>query len=99
MGNEIKNQGGEGSRRLAEYFWANAIFWAFLLIVVFFVWTSAADPADDPTIKLVLSDTRKFILLLFGLGFTLVTLFDLAYDFFAKRAEENEGGPDGAPSP
>jgi hypothetical protein len=45
-----------------------------------------------------LKDTRKFILLLFGGGFTLVTLFDLAYDFFAKRADEGDAGPGQAAS-
>jgi hypothetical protein len=100
MANENKNNAAKSgeSTKLAEYFWANLIFWAFLLVVVFVVWSGASDPNDDPAIKLVLKDTRKFILLLFGGGFTLVTLFDLAYDFFAKRADEGDAGPGQAAS-
>ena len=87
--NEQKQAAG-ASNRLAEYFWANVVFWAFLIVVVTVVWNGAADPADSQAIKKVLGDTRGFILMLFGGGFTLVTLFDLAYDFFAERAGEEE---------
>ena len=87
MSNKNK-QIGQNSSKWAEYFWANVIFWSFLLLVVFFIWNGAASEQDDQAIKLVLKDTRNFILLLFGGGFTLVTLFDAAYDFFAASADQ-----------
>jgi hypothetical protein len=75
-----------------EYFWANLIFWAFLTLLSFVVWWSCSDPNDDPAVKAVLAETFKFIIYLFGFGFTLVSLFDAAYDFFVARAED-DGNP------
>lgn len=73
--------------RLAEYFWANVVFWVFLALLTLITWASCQDPSDNEAVKYVLGDTFKFILLLFGVGFTLVTCFDWAYDFFASRAQ------------
>lgn len=78
----------EKMSRFQEYFWANLVFWAFIAVLSFVVWWSCSDPNDDPAVKAVLAETFKFLLWLFGAGFTLVTLFDAAYDFFAAKAEE-----------
>jgi hypothetical protein len=87
-----KPQSPEGGTRLSQLLWANLVFWAFLLAVTGVVYLSSSSPSDDDAIRYVLADTFKFVLLLFGLGFTLVTLFDAAYDFFASRAGEAAGG-------
>ena len=81
--------------RLADYFWANLIFFAFLFILAGVVYKSCEAPGDDPAVKLVLQETFKFILLLFGGGFLVVTLFDAAFEAFASKAEEDapEPGP------
>jgi len=81
---------GPVASRLSQLLWANLIFWAFLGIVSAVVYSNASSPSDDEYIRSVLSDTAWFIIKLFGLGFTLVTLFDLGYDTFAARAEKGE---------
>ena len=84
--------------RLADYFWANLIFFAFLLILSGVVYKSCEAPGDDPAVQLVLKETFKFLLLLFGGGFLLVTLFDAAFEAFAAKAEE-DGPVDEAQAP
>lgn len=79
------------SSRLADYFWANLIFFVFLLVLSGVVYKSCEAPGDDPAVQLVLKETFKFLLLLFGGGFLLVTLFDAAFEAFAAKADE--GGP------
>jgi hypothetical protein len=75
----------------SDYFWANIIFLAFLTLLSYAVWMSCQAPSDDAAVKLVLADTFKFMIFLFGGGFLVVTLFDAAYDFFAEKAEASEG--------
>lgn len=77
--------------RLADYFWANVIFFAFLFILAFIVRKSCEAPGDDPAVRKVLDDAFSYLMLLFGGGFLLVTLFDAAYGFFAERSDEGEG--------
>jgi hypothetical protein len=76
------------SGRLLEYFWANVIFWVFLVALTVSAWMVCQEPGDDVAVQAVLVQTVLFSILLFGVGFTLVTLFDWAYDFFAARAED-----------
>jgi hypothetical protein len=83
------SQASEGSSRFADYFWANIIFFAFLTVLGYVVWVSCQAPSDDQAVKLVLADTFKFMIFLFGGGFLVVTLFDAAYDFFAEKAESD----------
>jgi hypothetical protein len=83
--------GPQGSR-LADYFWANLIFFAFLLVLSGVVYKSCEAPGDDPAVQLVLKETFKFMLLLFGGGFLVVTLFDAAFEAFAAKADEDEPG-------
>jgi len=80
------------SSRLADYFWANLIFFAFLLVLSGVVYKSCEAPGDDPAVQLVLKETFKFLLLLFGGGFLLVTLFDAAFEAFAAKADEDGPG-------
>lgn len=80
-----------GQSRLADYFWANVIFFAFLFVLAFIVRKSCEAPGDDAAVKKVLDDAFGYLLLLFGGGFLLVTLFDAAYEFFAARSGEDAG--------
>jgi hypothetical protein len=81
----------QGSR-LADYFWANVLFFAFLFILATVVRQSCESPTDDAPVKRVLDDAFHYLLLLFGGGFLLVTLFDAAYEFFAARSGEDGPG-------
>lgn len=80
--------------RFTDYFWANLIFFAFIGVLAFVVRQSCEAPGDDRAVQQVLDDAFKFLLLLFGGGFLLVTLFDAAYEFFAARSGEGDAGPD-----
>jgi len=84
--------------RWADYFWANLIFFAFLFILAAIVRGSCDASADDPNVRqavgAVLDETFRFLLLLMGGGFLLVTVFDAAYEHFsAQDPEQDSGGP------
>jgi hypothetical protein len=86
-----------GGSRFSDYFWANLIFFAFLLLLAIIVKASCESPSDDPTVKqavdIVLKDTFQFFVVLMGGGFVLVTLFDAAYEHY--QAKSDQAGPDG----
>ena len=92
---EQRNDAGAPAKpnRLADYFWANLIFFVFLLALSFVVRASSEAPGDDAAVKAVLDETFKFFLLLMGGGFLVVTLFDAGYEFFAAQAGEEEQAP------
>jgi bacteriorhodopsin len=83
--------------RFSDYFWANLVFFAFLLALAFIVKASCESSSDDPSVKqavdIVLKDTFQFFLALMGGGFVLVTLFDAAYEHFNAQAKQDP--PDG----
>jgi hypothetical protein len=89
-------QAGPQTSRIADYFWANVIFFAFLFVLALVVRKSCEAPGDDPAVKHVLDDAFQYLLLLFGGGFLLVTLFDAAYEFFAARSAEDGPGDQAA---
>ena len=80
----------EQQNRFSEYFWANILFFAFMAVLTLVVWNSVSDQADDIAIKTVLLQSFKFMILLFGGGFLAVSLFDAAYDFFAKKEDSEK---------
>jgi len=86
-----------GGTRFSDYFWANAVFFAFLLVLAVIVRASCESPSDDPSVKqavgLVLGETFQFFLVLMGGGFLLVTLFDAAYEHY--NAQASQDGEDG----
>jgi hypothetical protein len=75
--------------RMADYFWANVVFFSFLLVLAFIVRKSCEAPGDDVAVRRVLDDAFGYLLMLFGGGFLLVTLFDAAYEFFAARSADD----------
>lgn len=86
-------QKGKGPKPVAvpvskfqEYLYVNLIFWGFLVLLCIAVYVDCAisgvikfgDGPDE-----VMAQVFKFILLVFGLGFTAVSVFDALYDKFA----------------
>ena len=72
--------------KFQEYLYVNLIFWGFLVLLCIAVYVDCAvsgvvkfGEAPDEVMKQVF----KFILLVFGLGFTAVSVFDALYDKFA----------------
>jgi bacteriorhodopsin len=83
--------------RFSDYFWANLIFFGFIIVLGLVVRASCQSPSDDPSVKqaidLVLGETFQFFWLLMGGGFLLVTLFDAAYEHY--NAQATQDGEDG----
>ena len=84
--------------RLADYFWANVIFFAFLFILSYVVRVSCEATGDEPAVTAVLDQTFQFFMLLLGGGFLVVTLFDAGYETFAAQAEQEGVGGAGGPA-
>ena len=80
--------------RWADYFRANVIFFAFLFLLAWVVKASCESPDDQAQAAVgeVLRQTFTFLLLLFGGGFALVTLFDAAYEFYSAEPDEAPAG-------
>lgn len=72
--------------KFQEYLYVNLIFWGFLVLLCIAVYI---DCAVSGVVKFgeapdeVMTQVFKFILLVFGLGFTAVSVFDALYDKFA----------------
>ncbi|MCE5299360.1 MAG: hypothetical protein LLG37_00600 [Spirochaetia bacterium] len=84
---EQKKQGpraqDDGAYTLRDYLIINAIFWAFLLVLsmaVFFTTGAKWDP--------IMQNVFAFIFLVFGLGFTGVSIFDMLYEKISKRGQD-----------
>jgi Na+/H+ antiporter NhaC len=70
---------------LKEYVYLNLMFWAFLAVVgviVFFTTGAKWDP--------VMGNVFAFLFLVFGLGFTCVSVFDAIYDRAAKGTADEK---------
>lgn len=76
-----------GKYTFRDYFYINLIFWGFLTVVALIVFFSTGAKMDpmDPVIENVFS----FIYLVFGLGFTAVSVFDALYEKVAGH-DDNE---------
>lgn len=72
-----------GAFTFKDYFYINIFFWAFLAVVsviVFFSTGAKMDPIDP-----IMENVFTFIFLVFGLGFTAVSIFDAVYEKMAKN--------------
>jgi len=78
------------SSRFQEYLYVNLIFWGFLVVLCLAVYVDCviSGVVKFGEIDEVIKQVFQFILLVFGGGFTAVSIFDALYDRFA--------GPDGA---
>ncbi len=70
--------------RLMQYVYANVLWYLFLGIVVLLTFLASGRVWDD-----VMREAAKFLFLILGGGFTLVSLLDSLYE---KRFESSEGG-------
>ena len=68
-----------------DYFYINLFFWAFLFVVaviVFFTTGAKMDP--------IMQNVFTFIFLVFGCGFTAVSIFDAVYEKFSKGTTDEK---------
>ena len=68
------------------YLYANLLFWAFLVLLALGIFISCGAHWDE-----VMAKVFKFIFLVLGLGFTLVSVLDASYGYFEKKAGGGEG--------
>jgi hypothetical protein len=74
-----------GEFTFKDYFYINIFFWAFLLVVaviVFFTTGAKMDP--------IMGNVFSFIFLVFGCGFTAVSIFDGVYEKFNKAGKDEK---------
>jgi uncharacterized membrane protein len=70
---------------IRDYLVINAVFWAFLLVVAVIVFITAGGKWDP-----IISNVFSFIFLVFGCGFTAVSIFDYVYERIAKKNENKQ---------
>lgn len=78
-------QKADDSFSFKDYFYINVFFWAFLLVVaviVFFTTGAKMDP--------IMQNVFGFIFLVFGCGFTAVSIFDGIYEKFNKGSKDEK---------
>jgi Na+/H+ antiporter NhaC len=68
-----------------DYFYINIFFWAFLLVVAIIVFFSTGAKMDP-----IMENVFTFIFLVFGCGFTAVSIFDGIYEKFNKGAKDEK---------
>ncbi len=69
---------------LKEYFYINVIFWVFLLILAILIFFTTGGQWDP-----VMKNVFTFIFLVFGGGFTIVSIFDYIYERIANKNVQN----------
>jgi uncharacterized membrane protein len=70
---------------IKDYLVINAVFWAFLLVIAVIVFITAGGKWDP-----IMSNVFSFIFLVFGCGFTAVSVFDYIYEKAAKKNENKQ---------
>jgi hypothetical protein len=68
-----------------DYFYINLFFWAFLLVVALIVFFTTGAKMDP-----IMENVFTFIFLVFGCGFTAVSIFDGIYEKFNKGAKDEK---------
>jgi uncharacterized membrane protein len=77
------SKGGEYTAK--DYLVINAIFWAFLLVIAVIVFLTTGAKWDP-----IMGNVFSFIFLVFGLGFSAVSVFDYVYERIAKKNENKQ---------
>ncbi len=88
MGDPKKQGPKEAERKLTifqEYFYANLLFWGFLVVLAFLTYAFTGGLWDA-----VMQQTVRFIFLVFGGGFTLVSVLDFLYDKYVSAPAQPE---------
>jgi hypothetical protein len=73
-------QDDSGVYTFRDYFYINLIFWGFLTVVAVAVFFSTGAKMDP-----VIENVFTFIYMVFGLGFTAVSIFDALYEKVAGQ--------------
>jgi len=81
---QVQQQVEKEDFTLKDYFYINLFFWAFLLVVAILVFFTTGAKWDP-----VMKNVFAFIFLVFGGGFTAVSIFDFIYEKVAKNNEQN----------
>ena len=68
-----------------DYFYINLFFWAFLLVVAIIVFFTTGAKMDP-----IMQNVFTFIFLVFGCGFTAVSVFDGIYEAFNKVPKDEK---------
>jgi hypothetical protein len=76
---------GSGEFTLKDYFYVNIMFWAFLLVVALIVFFTTGAKWDP-----IMQNVFTFIFLVFGLGFTGVSIFDAIYEKLSKGTADEK---------
>ncbi len=76
-------EGGEFTFK--DYFYVNLMFWGFLLVVALIVYFTAGAKWDP-----IMQNVFTFIFLVFGLGFTGVSVFDAIYEKLSKGSADEK---------
>ena len=75
----------QGEYTLKDYLVINAVFWVFLLVIAVIVFITSGGKWDP-----IMSNVFSFIFLVFGCGFTAVSVFDYVYERIAKKNEAKQ---------
>lgn len=78
-------QFGQGASRFRTYLLVNLIFWAFLVAIAVAVYISTGAQWDG-----VMKSVVKFLFLVVGGGFTLVSVFDALYEAYYGDEDDAE---------
>lgn len=70
---------------IKDYLIINAVFWVFLLVIAVVVFITSGGKWDP-----IMSNVFSFIFLVFGCGFTAVSVFDYVYERIAKKNENKQ---------
>lgn len=81
--------------KFQEYLYVNLIFWGFLVALCAAVYVDCviSGVVKFGEVDEVITQVFKFILLVFGGGFTAVSVFDALYDRFAEPEPEETATP------
>ncbi len=77
----------EETSEFKVYLYANLLFWAFLVLLGLGVFISCGAKWDE-----VMGNVFKFIFLVLGLGFTLVSMLDALYSYFERKEAGGKAG-------
>jgi len=76
---------GNAPSRTAQYLYANLLWYGFLGVVAFLTYLACGRIWDD-----VISDTVRYLFLVLGGGFSLVSVLDALYEKYYGHSEEGE---------
>jgi hypothetical protein len=81
----LKNDRATSLTTFQEYFYANLLFWGFLILLAIVSFFTCGGIWDSVTAEMM-----KFIFLVFGGGFTLVSVMDYLYEKYVVEPNKNK---------